>query len=132
VNDRNRSMPLAHLASLFEAEAEFVSLQKELRDDDRASFTQLVQDGALLEVTGRLGTFADTAGLIAQLDLIISVDTAVAHLAGALGKPVWIALPFTPDCPWYPGVRLFRQEARREWSSVTNEIRQALDAWPRD
>jgi tetratricopeptide (TPR) repeat protein len=141
VNDRNRSMPLAHLASLFEAEAEFVSLQKELRDDDRARFTQLVQGGVLLDVAERLGTFADTAGLIAQLDLIISVDSAVAHLAGALGKPVWIALPFTPDwrwqlkrsdSPWYPRVRLFRQEARGDWSSVTDEIRQALEAWPRD
>ena len=99
-----------------------------------------MQRGALLDVAERLDTFADTAGLIAQLDLVISVDTAVAHLAGALGKPVWIALPFTPDwrwqlkrsdSPWYPGVRLFRQAVRRDWSKVTEEIRAALDVWIR-
>jgi tetratricopeptide (TPR) repeat protein len=138
VNDRNRSIPLAQLATLFDAKASFVSLQKGLRDADRASFTPLVQRGALQDVADRLDTFAQTAGLIAQLDLVISVDTAVAHLAGALGKPVWIALPFTPDwrwqlkrsdSPWYPGVRLFRQRMRGDWSHVVTEIRAALDAW---
>ena len=140
VNDRNRSIPLAQLAALLDADATFVSLQKALREDDRASYDPLVQRGALLDVAERLDTFADTAGLIAQLDLVISVDTAVAHLAGALGKPVWIALPFTPDwrwqlkrsdSPWYPGVRLFRQAVRRDWSKVTEEIRTALDVWIR-
>ena len=86
----------------------------------------------------RLETFADTAALISQLDLVISVDTSVAHLAGALGRPVWIALPFTPDwrwqmhrsdSPWYPQARLFRQSARGDWTDVVNAIASALDAW---
>ena len=141
VNDRNRSMRLEQLAALFDTQAAFVSLQKDLRDHDRERFTSLVQRGTLLDVAGRLDTFADTAGLIAQLDLVISVDTAVAHLAGTLGKPVWIALPFTPDwrwqlkrndSPWYPGARLFRQTRRGDWSDVIGEIRDALEAWPRD
>ncbi|WP_144155518.1 tetratricopeptide repeat protein [Paraburkholderia sp. BCC1885] len=140
VNDHNRSIPLEQLASLFDADVTFVSLQKLVREGDRASFSPLVQRGALLDVAERLGSFADTAGLIAQLDLVIAVDTAVAHLAGALGKPVWIALPFTPDwrwqlnrsdSPWYPGVRLFRQAVRGDWSNVTQDIRAALDALPR-
>jgi tetratricopeptide (TPR) repeat protein len=138
VNDRNRSIALAQLAPLFEAEAAFVSLQKVVREGDRASFAALAQRGALLDVAGRLESFADTAGLIAQLDLVISVDSAVVHLAGALGKPVWVALPFTPDwrwqlkrndSPWYPGVRLFRQSVRGDWTHVVMEVRAALDAW---
>jgi tetratricopeptide (TPR) repeat protein len=139
VNDHNRSMPLAQLETLFEADAEFVSLQKDIRDGDRASFTKLVERGAMREVAGRLTSFADTAALIMHLDLVIAVDTAVAHLAGALGKPVWIALPFTPDwrwqmdrsdSPWYPCARLFRQPARGDWSSVVTELSDALAARP--
>ncbi len=84
---------------------------------------------------GRLETFADTAGLIANLDLIISVDTAVAHLAGAMGKPVWVILPFSPDwrwmldrddSPWYPTMRLFRQPRHGDWDSVIHELQRAL------
>jgi ADP-heptose:LPS heptosyltransferase len=91
----------------------------------------------LRNVAERLESFADTAALIAQLDLVIAVDTAVAHLAAALGKPVWIALPFTPDwrwqmnrsdSPWYAGVRLFRQSARGDWSDVVCALREALAA----
>jgi tetratricopeptide (TPR) repeat protein len=141
VNDRNRSMRLQALASLFDAEADFVSLQKDLRDEDRAAFTRLVDGGVLRDFSANLSSFADTAVLIDPLDLVISVDSAVAHLAGALGKTVWIALPFTPDwrwqltrsdSPWYPGVRLFRQTARGDWSNVIAEMKAALDAWPRN
>ena len=82
---------------------------------------------SLLDVSERLRTFADTAALVSQLDLVISVDTSVAHLAGALGTPVWIALLFTPDwrwqmnrtdSPWYPQARLFRQAVRGQWAEV--------------
>lgn len=139
LNDRNRSIPLAQLATLFDANAEFVSLQKDVRDDDRVHFGELVQRGILRDVAKRLENFADTAALISQLDLVIAVDTAVAHLAASLGKPVWIALPFTPDwrwqmnrcdSPWYASVRLFRQSARGDWLNVVRELRDALAALP--
>lgn len=137
LNDRNRSMRLASLTSLFDSNADFVSLQKDVRDDDRAAQAQLVERGALRDFSAHISSFADTAALIDQLDLVISVDSAVAHLAGAMGKTVWIALPFTPDwrwqlnrsdSPWYPGVRLFRQTTRGDWSNVIAALKIALDA----
>jgi tetratricopeptide (TPR) repeat protein len=85
----------------------------------------------LIDLTPQIDDFADTAALIEQLDLVISIDTAVAHLAGALGKPVWLLLPFAPDwrwlcercdSPWYPGMRLFRQEEAGIWDSVVMKI----------
>ena len=88
----------------------------------------------MLRFDRQLGDFSDTAALISQLDLVISVDTSVAHLAGALGKPVWILLTHAPDwrwlldrddSPWYPSARLFRQRETREWSSVTTRLREA-------
>ncbi|MEM5387248.1 tetratricopeptide repeat protein [Paraburkholderia phymatum] len=136
LNDRNRSIPLEQLSPLFDANAQFVSLVKDVRDIDRAGIDGLVQRGVLRDVSGRLTTFADTAALVTQLDLVISVDTAVAHLAGALGKPVWLALPFTPDwrwqlnrddSPWYPHMRLFRQSKRNDWSDVVRDLQAALE-----
>ncbi|MDE1181781.1 tetratricopeptide repeat-containing glycosyltransferase family protein [Paraburkholderia sp.] len=135
LNDRNRSIPLATLAPIFDADADFVSLQKDVRDDDRATLDRLVAQRKLVDVSARLAGFDDTAALIDGLDLVISVDTSVAHLSGALGKPVWIALPFTPDwrwqlgrsdSPWYPTARLFRQTARNDWSNVIEDMRCAL------
>jgi ADP-heptose:LPS heptosyltransferase len=82
--------------------------------------------------------FADTAALISQVDLVISVDTSVAHLAGALGKPLWILLPFAPDfrwmlgradSPWYPTARLFRQQKLGDWDQVLDSLRQSLRDW---
>ena len=79
--------------------------------------------------------FADTAAIIENLDLVVSVDTAVVHLAGALGKEVWTLLSFTPDwrwmlnrsnSPWYPTMRLFRQPSPCDWKSVLQEVRKAL------
>jgi len=83
-----------------------------------------------------LKDFSDTAGLIANLDLILTVDTAVAHLAGAMGKPTWIMLKFVPDWRWmlgrsdslwYPTARLFRQERLNDWQSPVDEIVAALN-----
>ena len=137
LNDRNRSIPLAQCMPLFDARAQFVSLVKDVREGDRAAVDELVARGVLRDVSDRLTSFAETAALVAQLDLVIAVDTAVAHLAAALGKPVWIALPFTPDwrwqlkredSPWYPQMRLFRQAKRNEWSDVVQQLRAALDA----
>ena len=85
--------------------------------------------------TAELGDFAETAALIANLDLVISCDTAVAHLAGAMGKTVWLLLPFVADwrwlldrdeSPWYPTMRLFRQEKPRDWGSPIKRILQNL------
>ena len=82
-----------------------------------------------------LTDFADTAALIEQMDLVISIDTGVAHLAGAMGKPLWIMTPFNPDWrwmlerddnPWYPTARVFRQPAIGDWASVINTVRKAL------
>src|SRR5262249_52941310 len=123
-NDRNRSLPLALLAPLFDLDASFVSLQKDPRPDDRAL---LAERKEIVDFTADLSDFAETAALIACLDLVISVDTGVAHLAAALGCPTWILLPYTPDfrwlldrddSPWYPTARLFRQSESREYRSV--------------
>jgi len=90
---------------------------------------------SILDFGAELSNFADTAALISRLDLIISVDTSVAHLAGALGRQVWILLPFVPDwrwlldrddSPWYPTARLFRQSDSREWQSVVARVGEAL------
>jgi Glycosyltransferase family 9 (heptosyltransferase) len=89
----------------------------------------------IVDWTDLLHDFADTAALIANLDLVISVDTSVAHLAGAMGKPVWTMLCFAPDwryhldrdhCPWYPTMRLFRQRATAAWRSVAETVAECL------
>ena len=131
-NDRNRSIPLHSLLPLFDLPATFVSLQKDVRPGDE---TVLRQRNDLLDLGPSLTSFADTAAVMAHLDLVISIDTSVAHLAGALGRPVWILLPYAPDwrwlldrddSPWYPTARLFRQTDTREWPSVVVRIREAL------
>ena len=137
LNDQNRSISLEQLKPMLDADADFFALQPGVRDSDRACLAQLERRGVLRDVSGRLATFAETAALIARLDLIISVDTAVAHLAGALGKPVWIALPFMPDwrwqlnrsdSPWYAKARLFRQTTRGDWTGVIAALRAEIDA----
>jgi tetratricopeptide (TPR) repeat protein len=132
-NDRHRSMPLAALRPLLELTGfRFVALQKALRPGD-ATLLEAMPD--VLHIGDRLADFSDTAAIIAELDLVITVDTAVAHLAGALGKPVWILLPFSPDwrwlldrddSPWYPTARLFRQSIIGDWANPVDRIRQAL------
>ncbi len=98
-------------------------------------------DFPVLDLSNRLdeaaGPFMDTAAVIRGLDLVVAPDTAIAHLAGALGAPVWVALQFSPnwrwllerdDSPWYPTMRLFRQTAFGEWSSVFERIAKAVEA----
>jgi hypothetical protein len=122
-------MTLALLAPLREAkQVSFYSLQK---GDRRGSGESPTDDFPLIDFTAELHDFADTAALIANLDLIISVDTAVVHLAGAMGKSVWVMLPFVPDwrwlmeredSPWYPTMRLYRQSAISDWQSVVTQV----------
>src|SRR5207249_7856609 len=91
--------------------------------------------GMVADISEQLSDFGDTAAVVANLDLVIAVDTAMVHLAGALGRPVWSMLAFAPDwrwllgredSPWYPTMRLFRQPARGDWPSVVAEMRRAL------
>jgi ADP-heptose:LPS heptosyltransferase len=93
----------------------------------------------LVDLRGRLKDFLDTAAAVAELDLVIAVDTSVAHLAGALAKPVWTLLPYTPDwrwlmarsdSPWYPTMRLFRQAQRGQWPPVIRQVAEALEHFP--
>jgi len=132
-NDRNRSIALARLAPLFGAAGvRWFSLQVGERKADLAG----VPAGSIADLSDALTDLAETAAAISALDLVIAVDTAVAHLAGALAKPVWVLLPFVPDwrwligrddCPYYPNARLFRQPARGDWESVALRVRRALD-----
>jgi hypothetical protein len=120
------------LAPILDSGASFVSLQKGVRDSDRPF---LAERSEIIDLTEHLTDFSETAALMSCLDLVIAVDTSVAHLAGALGRPVWVLLPFTPDfrwlldrddSPWYPTARLFRQNASREWGSVIERVRVEL------
>ncbi len=131
-NDKNRSISLRSLIPLLDIEATFVSLQKDVRTDDA---TVLQNQTNLLHFGEALQNFSDTAALISNLDLVISADTSVAHLAGALGKPIWVLLPFVPDwrwlldrndSPWYPTARLFRQDDARTWENVIARVHAAL------
>ena len=118
-------------------DATFVSLQRDVRPADM----ELLQGrSAILNFGSGLRNFADTAALIANLDLVVSVDTSVAHLAGALAKPVWVLLPYIPDwrwlldrddTPWYPTARLFRQDETRQWEPVIDRAHACLRALSR-
>ncbi len=128
----NRSMPLAALDPLLAlADIDWIVLQPSIDDADRA---RLDAHPRLHHLDGRLTDFAETAALIERLDGVVAVDTAVAHLAGALGKPLWLMLPFAadwrwftgPESPWYPQARLVRQPAPGQWDAVVNAIVDAL------
>jgi tetratricopeptide (TPR) repeat protein len=133
--DRRRSMTLADMAPLGDIQScHFISLQL----GDKAAQAIRPPDGLeLLDPTALFGDFADTAALVANLDLVIAVDTSVAHLAGAIGTPVWLLNRFDTcwrwlldrdDSPWYPGLRQFRQARPGDWAAVIERVRQALDA----
>ncbi len=133
-NDRNRSIPLAKFARLFSAPARFFSLQPTLRPAEQEIVATCSN---VMHFDGLLRDFSDTAALIDAMDLVIAVDTAVAHLAGALGKPVWVLLPFNndwrwqlgrEDCPWYPSVRLIRQAGPGGWDETLERAAAALAA----
>ena len=131
-NDHNRSLLLNQLTSLLVLPVEFHSLQKEVREIDIKTLTDFPK---INQHQDDLLDLSDTAALIDEMDLVISVDTLVAHLSGAMGKKTFILLPYSPDyrwmldradSPWYPTATLFRQPSVGDWDSVISEIRQLL------
>ena len=132
-NDRNRSIALAELEPLLATRGvSFISIQRELRPADAG---QLAGHTGMLHVGGDLMDFSDTAAVLALCDLTISVDTSVAHLAGAMARPAYVLVPFQPDwrwtadrerSPWYPEITLFRQPAPGDWNSVLKRVSEAL------
>src|SRR5215471_2930821 len=131
--DRYRSIEPGRLGSLLEQPGiRFYSLQKTERESLREA------EGKFIDIAPELPDFAETAAALFNLDLIITVDTATAHLAGALGRPCWVLVPFMPDWRWlleradsprYPTLRLFRQSASGDWDSAINLVRDALAIW---
>jgi len=134
--DASRSIPLQTFLGISSPHIQLISLQKEIPDDDKAF---LQQHDVLYFDEEIHKDFSDTAALIALTDLVVSIDTSVAHLAGAMGKPVWIPLRLSAewrwlqdrnDSVWYPTARLFRQPASGDWKSVIARVRQELETYP--
>ena len=133
--DQGRSIGLPRLLPLLSAAGvQFLSLQKDLRPGDREA---LRDHPALVHLGDAIEDFSDTAAILSLLDLVISSDTSIVHLAGAMGKPVWILLQCAADwrwlaeradSPWYPTARLFRQPAMDDWESVLREVQAELAA----
>jgi tetratricopeptide (TPR) repeat protein len=134
-HDRRRSVPLEQFKTLFDVPG--VNFYTMVRPSDiRPEEAPLLASLPVTDLGGMINDFADTARIMQQLDLVITVDTSTAHLAGALGKPVWVLLPLGPDwrwltertdSVWYPTARLFRQTKTREWDSVLEQVKQALN-----
>jgi hypothetical protein len=135
LNDANRSLTLDRLAPLATADCTFLALQK-----GPAEVQALTPPSSMRieRLSYEIGDFEDTAAILAVADLLISVDSAPVHLAGALGRPAWVMLPFVPDwrwllnrddTPWYPSLRLFRQPARNDWASVCERLKAKLQNW---
>jgi tetratricopeptide (TPR) repeat protein len=128
-NNRNRSLSLERLLPLLAVPGiDWTSLQTEIGGRDRAVLDARAD---ITNLGDALSDFGDTAAVMASLDLVVSVDTAAVHLAGAMAKPVWVLLPFSPDwrwlidrrdSSWYPTARLFRQPAPGDWASVISEV----------
>jgi len=131
-NDANRSLPLAAFAPLALTGVSFIALQK----GPKAAEAKAPPPGmALISLSDEIRDFEDTAAILSIADLLVSIDSAPVHLAGALGRPAWVLLPFVPDwrwllertdTPWYPSVRLFRQDARGDWHGLLDRAAAAL------
>ncbi|MGB3496175.1 MAG: tetratricopeptide repeat protein [Elainellaceae cyanobacterium] len=144
LNDRHRSCSIEWFKPLGEIPGvQLYSLQKgdreaDLQPDQNTDHETSHETSPILNLAPELHDFTDTAGAIARLDLVITVDTSVAHLAGALGKPVWVLLGFASDwrwlleredSPWYPTARLFRQTQLDNWADVFAQVKAALQQW---
>ncbi len=135
-NDRNRSIPLDTFGPLLSMDSvRFFSLQV---GSPAGRIGVLGLEDRLTDLGGHLTDFSATASAVGQLDLLITVDTATAHLTGAIEKPVWTLLPFVPDwrwlmeredTPWYPSMRLFRQKTIGDWDAVIREVKENLAQW---
>jgi tetratricopeptide (TPR) repeat protein len=134
-NDRKRSLPLDRLMAPLPRGPQYVSLQKDVRDEDLAALAA----AGVRHFGDELRDFADTAALCDLMDLVVSVDTSVAHLAGALGKRTWVLLPFLPDwrwmlkgerSPWYRSMKLYRQGEDRRWEPVLDRVARDLASGP--
>jgi tetratricopeptide (TPR) repeat protein len=134
--DRHRSLKPARFSTLARGDIEIVGLTRDVREADREIAASL---GPYAMLGSELDDFADTAALVSLMDLVITVDTSVAHLAGALGKTVWILLPYVPDwrwlleredTPWYPTARLFRQTRHNDWATVIERVADELHRRP--
>jgi len=134
LNDRKRSMPLDRLAAVLSLPSvDFFSVQKDVSETQSA----ILRDHGVVALGQDFNDFADTAAAIAMLDLVIAVDTSVAHLAGAMGKGVALLIPFAPDfrwlldradSPWYPTMRIFRQNKIGDWDAPVARLRDELAA----
>ena len=133
-NDHNRSILLRDILPFLPNQFEYVSLQKEVREVDKLT---LDSNPHILNFAGHLNDFLDTAALIDNLDLVISVDTSVAHLSAALGKETWVLLSHVPDwrwlldredSPWYPSMKLYRQTSIGNWDSVLDRVKSDLSS----
>ena len=132
-NNHQRSIAYDRFARLLATPGvEFVSIQKDVAPRDAAALHALAN---VTHLGDELQDFADTAAVVSLLDLVVSADTATAHLAGALGRPVWVLLPFSSDfrwllgredSPWYPTARLFRQPRLGDWDSVLARVQEEL------
>ena len=131
-NDKRRSIALSKLKPILALDYEFHSLQKDMPDTDQGYFAELANIKCWQH---DLKNFADTAALISNMDLVICIDSAVAHLAGALGYPTWLMLPYAPDfrwmlelddSPWYPSMRIFRQQQADDWDEVVQRVVEEL------
>jgi hypothetical protein len=136
LNDAKRSMSLPLLAPLASTGATFLSIQK----GPTEGLASAPPGGMnLVNLSPEIRDFEDTAAILTVADLLISVDSSPVHLAGALGRPAWVMLPFMPDwrwllqredTPWYPSHRLFRQASPGDWAGVVQRMAEALGRWP--
>jgi len=134
-NDHNRSLSLSQLLPYLPSNIDYVCLQNELRDGDK----ELLEQHCEIKYFGHLlEDFTDTAELCELMDIVVSVDTSVAHLSGMLGKPTWVLISFIPDWrwlldrddnPWYPSAKLYRQEKAGDWKSVLEKVKNDLEQY---
>jgi len=133
-NDGQRSIALGELAPLLSGRIQFIALQTDVRDTDLEALSMMP---SVLYFGDAIADFDDTAALIALCDVVVAVDTSVVHLAGAMGRPVWVLVPRVPDwrwmldrddSPWYPSARLFRQPVGCDWESVIQRVTDELGA----